>query len=143
VVAIGGLLGALAAPALQRRLPLPALIRGICWAAAGFMAISALLTSSVLAAVPVAVAVFLGPASNAALFGHQTAITPDRLQGRVVSVIIVVATSVSAAAPLLAGALITLIRSPATILVFSAVVAGSAVAATCSRGIRAMDPAPA
>ncbi len=143
VVAIGGLLGALAAPALQRRLPLPALIRGICWAAAGFMAISALLTSSVLAAVPVAIAVFLGPASNAALFGHQAAITPDRLQGRVVSVIIVVATSVSAVAPLLAGALITLIRSPATILVFSAVVAGSAVAATLSRGIRAMDPAPA
>ncbi len=143
VVAIGGLLGALAAPALQRRLPLPALIRGICWAAAGFMAISALLTSSVLAAVPVAAAVFLGPASNAALFGHQAAITPDRLQGRVVSVIIVVATSVSAAAPLLAGALITAIRSPATILVFSAVVAGSAVAATFSRGIRAMDPAAA
>ncbi|GAA3339571.1 hypothetical protein GCM10020358_23780 [Amorphoplanes nipponensis] len=33
VVAVGGLLGALAAPALQRRLPLPALIRGICWTA--------------------------------------------------------------------------------------------------------------
>lgn len=144
VVAVGGLLGALAAPALLRRMPLPTLIRGICWAAAGFMAISALLTSSVLAAVPVAVAVFLGPASNAALFGHQAAITPDRLQGRVVSVIIVVATSVSAAAPLLAGTLITLLDSSWTILVFSAVVAGSAVAATVSRGIRAMDPvAPA
>jgi MFS family permease len=139
VVAIGGLLGALAAPALLRRLPLPTLIRGICWAAAGFMAISALLTTSVLAAVPVAVAVFLGPASNAALFGHQAAITPDRLQGRVVSVIIVVATSVSAAAPLLAGTLITILDPPKTILVFSTVVAGSAVAATLSRGIRAMD----
>jgi hypothetical protein len=143
VVAVGGLLGAVAAPALQKRFPLPVLIRGICWAAAGFMAISALLTSSVVAAVPVAIAVFLGPASNAALFGHQAAITPDRLQGRVISVIIVVATSVSATAPLLAGTLITLVGSSAAILVFSAVVAGSAVAATVSRGIRAMDPAPA
>jgi MFS family permease len=140
VVAVGGLLGALVAPALQRRLPLPVLIRGICWAAAGFMAISAVLTSSVLAAVPVAIAVFLGPASNAALFGHQAAITPDRLQGRVVSVIIVVATSVSAAAPLLAGLLITLFGSPVAILAFSAAVGGSAIAATFSRGIRSMEP---
>jgi predicted MFS family arabinose efflux permease len=140
VVAVGGLLGALAAPALQRRLPLPVLIRGICWAAAGFMAISSVLTSSVLAAVPVAIAVFLGPASNAALFGHQAAITPDRLQGRVVSVIIVVATSASAAAPLLAGLLITVFGSPVAILMFSAAVGGSAIAATVSRGIRSMEP---
>ena len=142
VVAVGGLLGALVAPALLRRLPLPTLIRGICWAAAGFMAISALLTSSVLAAVPVAIAVFLGPASNAALFGHQAAITPDRLQGRVVSVVIVVATSVSAAAPLLAGVLIAAWSSPVAILVFSAAVGGSALAASASRGIRSMEPVP-
>ena len=142
VVAVGGLLGALAAPSLHRRLPLPVLIRGICWAAAGFLAISAPLISSVAAAVPVAVAVFLGPASNAALFGHQAAITPDRLQGRVVSVVIVVATSVSAAAPLIAGVLIATLGGPAAVLVFAAAVAGSAIAATVSPGIRSMQPVP-
>jgi hypothetical protein len=140
VVAIGGLLGALAAPALQRRLPLPALIRGICWTAALLMSTSALLIHSVAAAIPVALAVFLGPASNAALFGHQAAITPDRLQGRVVSVIIVVATSVAAAAPLLAGALIAVWSPPVSVLVFAATVAGAAVAATVSRGIRSVQP---
>ncbi|GAA3349009.1 MFS transporter [Amorphoplanes nipponensis] len=142
VVAVGGLLGALAAPALQRRLPLPALIRGICWTAALLMSASALLIHSVAAAVPVALAVFLGPASNAALFGHQAAITPDRLQGRVVSVIIVVATSVAAAAPLLAGALITLWNPPMSVLAFAATVGGAAVAATTSSGIREVRPAP-
>ena len=142
VVAVGGLLGALAAPSLHRRLPLPTLIRGICWAAAGFLAISALLTSSVAAAVPVAIAVFLGPASNAALFGHQAAITPDRMQGRVVSVVIVVATSVSAAAPLIAGVLIATLGSPAAVLLFAAAVAGSAIAAMVSPGIRSMEPIP-
>jgi len=140
IVAVGGLLGALAAPALHRRLALPVLIRGICWAAAGFMAISALLTASVAAAIPVALAVFLGPASNAALFGHQAAITPDRLQGRVVSVVIVVATSVASTAPLLAGVMISAWGSPAAILVFAAAVTCSAVAATFSRGIRRMRP---
>jgi hypothetical protein len=140
VVAVGGLLGALAAPALQRRLRLPALIRGICWTAALLMSASAPLIHSVAAAIPVALAVFLGPASNAALFGHQAAITPDRLQGRVVSVIVVVATSVAAAAPLLAGALITLWGPPVSVLVFAATVAGAAVAATTSRGIRTVQP---
>jgi MFS family permease len=142
VVAVGGLLGALAAPSLHRRMPLPSLIRGICWAAAAFLALSAMVTTSVAAAVPVAIAVFLGPASNAALFGHQASITPDRLQGRVVSVVIVVATSVSAAAPLIAGVLIARLGGPAAVLLFAAAVAGSAVAATVSRGIRSMDPMP-
>jgi MFS family permease len=142
IVAVGGLLGAVAAPALHRRLRLPVLIRGICWTAAGFMAISALMTSTVAAAIPIAAAVFLGPASNAALFGHQAAITPDRLQGRVVSVVIVVATSVASAAPLVAGVLITAWGSPQAVLTFSAAVTGSAVAATVSRGIRSMRPIP-
>jgi len=140
IVAVGGLLGALIAPALHQRVRLPVLIRGICWTAAGFMAVSALLISSVAAAIPIAAAVFLGPASNAALFGHQTAITPDRLQGRVVSVVIVVATSASAAAPLLAGVMITAWGSPASVLVFAAAVVGAAMAATVSRGIRSMRP---
>jgi Major Facilitator Superfamily len=140
IVAVGGLLGALAAPALVRRVRLPVLIRGICLAAAGFMACSALLTSTVAAAVPVAAAVFLGPASNAALFGHQAAITPNRLQGRVVSVVITVATSVAAAAPLLAGTLITAWGSSVSILFFAAAVAISAVAASVSRSIRSMHP---
>jgi hypothetical protein len=86
--------------------------------------------------------VFLGPASNAALFGHQAAITPDRLQGRVISVVIVVATSVSSAAPLLAGVMITTWGSPAAILAFAAAAAGSAVAATVSPGIRSMRGVP-
>jgi hypothetical protein len=140
VVAVGGLLGALAAPALQRRLPFPTLIRGICWTAALLLSASALLIHSVAAAIPVALAVFLGPASNAALFGHQAALTPDRLQGRVVSVIIVVATSVAAAAPLLAGALITIASPPVSVLVFAATVAGAAIAATASRGLHTVPP---
>jgi predicted MFS family arabinose efflux permease len=139
IVAVGGLLGALAAPALIRRVRLPVLIRGICWTAAAFMAFSALFPTSVAAAVPVAAAVFLGPASNAALFGHQAAITPDRLQGRVVSVVITVATSVASAAPLLAGSMISAWGSSTSILVFAAAVAGAAIAASVSRGIRTMQ----
>jgi hypothetical protein len=106
------------------------------------MLLSAPLTATVAAAVPVALAVFMGPAVNAALFGHQAAITPDRLQGRVVSVIFLVATSVQAVAPLLAGVLIATWGSPTAIVVLALSVAGAALAATLSRGIRTMQPAP-
>ncbi|MFI7546498.1 MFS transporter [Actinoplanes sp. NPDC049599] len=140
VVAVGGLLGALAAPALLRRWPLPALIRGICWTAALLMSASAVLIHSVAAAIPMAITVFLGPATNAALFGHQAAITPDRLQGRVISVIIVVATSIAATAPLLAGVLITMWGPPVSVLVFATTMAGAAITATTSRGIRTLHP---
>jgi MFS family permease len=140
IVGIGGLTGAVAAPALQRWLPFPRLIRYICWAAAGVLVASAWLTTSIAAAVPVALAVFLGPSCNAALFGYQAAITPDHLQGRVLSVIFLAAMSASAAAPLLAGVFVTTWGSARTILVFAASVAVAALTATLAAGIRTMRP---
>ncbi|MEQ4724229.1 MFS transporter [Nonomuraea sp. B19D2] len=144
IVAVGGLLGAFVAPALQRRLGLAALARLICWTAAALLASVALLTSSIAAAVPLGLAVFLGPACNAALFGFQAAITPDRLQGRVSSVIMVAATSMAAVAPVLAGAIVATWGPATAILFFAAVVVGSALLATFGSGIRhAVDRAPA
>ena len=138
IIAVGGLAGAVVAPALQRRLRLAVLVRVICWAAVALVAISALFTATIAAAVPLAFAVFLGPACNATLFGRQAAITPDQLQGRVVSVILLGATSAAAAAPILAGTFVATWNGPAALLLFTAGVATSAIAATFSRGIRTM-----
>ncbi|GAA3940747.1 hypothetical protein [Actinoplanes auranticolor] len=52
----------------------------------------------------------------------------------------VVATSVAAAAPLLAGALITLWSPPVSVPAFAATVTCAAVGATTSRGIRSVQP---
>ncbi|MCU7723508.1 MFS transporter [Actinoplanes sp. KI2] len=139
IVGVGGLAGAFVAPALQRWLPFTRLIRVICWAAAGVLVASAWLTG-IAAAVPVALAVFLGPSCNAALFGYQAAITPDHLQGRVLSVIFLAAMSASAAAPLLSGVFVTAWGSSRTILVFAASVALAALTATLAAGIRTMRP---
>lgn len=140
IVGVGGLLGAFLAPVLQRRMLFPQLIRFICWAAVGVLVASAWLTASLAAAVPVALAVFLGPACNAALFGYQAAITPDHLQGRVLSVIFLAAMSASAAAPLLAGVAVTAWGSRVTILLFAAAVAVAALTASTADGIRTMRP---
>ncbi|GAA4975857.1 MFS transporter [Actinoplanes utahensis] len=150
IVAAGGLLGAAFAPALQSRLSLPTLTRVICWAAAGLLATASLLTSSIAAAVPLGLAVFLGPACNAALFGFQAAVTPDRLQGRVISVVMFVATSMAALAPILGGLLLATWSASTAVLFFAAFVGLSALTATFSSGIRhaalpgaGTDPPPA
>jgi hypothetical protein len=143
IIGAGGLLGAFTAPALQRRLRLPVLITLICWSTATLMALSVLLSTSVAAAAPLALAVFLGPTANAALFGYQAAITPDHLQGRVVSVILLAATSAAALAPALAGVLQTHITGRTAMLIFPVLVAASAAVATVSSGIRSVSRAPA
>ncbi|GAA2651626.1 MFS transporter [Paractinoplanes durhamensis] len=140
IVGAGGLAGALVAPGLQRWIPFPRLIRSICWASAGVLVCSAWLTTTVAAAVPLALVIFIGPACNAALFGYQAAITPDHLQGRVLSVIFMAAMSASAGAPLLAGVVVTTWGSPVAILIFATSVAVSALIASLAAGIREMKP---
>ncbi|MER5705312.1 MFS transporter [Micromonospora sp. NPDC002296] len=142
IFGLGGFLGAFAAPVLQRWLRLPTLVMVLCWATAGLMVVSALFPASVLAAVPLAAAVFLGPTANAVLFGYQATITPDRLQGRVVSVMFLAATSAAALAPGLAGLLLAQFSSGTAMLIFPALVAVSAVTATFSTGIRTMHAEP-
>ncbi|MGR6968224.1 MFS transporter [Streptomyces cynarae] len=135
IFALGGFLGAFAAPLLQRRLRLPVLIPLLCWVTAVLMTAGALLAGTVLAAVPLAAAVFLGPSANAALFGHQAAVTPDHLQGRVVSVLLLAAGSAAAPAPALAGALLAHAPASHAMLVFPLLVTAAALAATFSRGL--------
>ena len=89
---------------------------------------------------PLAFAIFTGPACNAALFGYQAAITPDHLQGRVLSVIFLSAMSASAGAPLLAGLVVTHWGSQVALLMFAAAVTVSALTASLAAGIREMKP---
>jgi MFS family permease len=140
IVGVGALLGAFMAPTLARRVPLRLLVLGICWVGAALMASGALLTHSILIAVPMAAAIFFGPACNAALFGYQAAVTPDRLQGRVMSVIFMVAMSLSSLAGVIAGTLVAWFGGPATVLAFAGFMAVAAVAATVSKGMRQMRP---
>lgn len=140
IFGIGLLGGALVAPVLARKVPLRQLIMGISWVTTAAIVVGAFLTGSILVAVPLMFAAALAPACNAALFGYQAAVTPDRLQGRVMSVIIMCAMSLASFAALLGGVLVHALGGPATILAFAAIMAVSAVASTVSKGVRKMRP---
>jgi MFS family permease len=142
IVAAGGLAGAVLAPVVQRWLPFALLIRSVCWAATVLLAVSALLSPAVGAAVPVAAAVLLTPSCNAALFGYQAAITPDRLQGRVLSVIFLVAMSAAAMAPLLAGVFVMTFGGHGAVLLFALAGGTAAVTAMRAPGLPAIRTGP-
>jgi MFS family permease len=138
IIAVGGLLGAICAGTMMKWFKVRTLIMGICWFAVVLFASAALFTSSILIAVPIALAIFLSPACNSALFGYLAAITPDELQGRVMSVIFTAAQSLAVFAPLLAGVFYDWLGPVGTVLAFAGAVAIAALVATTSKGIRQM-----
>jgi MFS family permease len=142
ILAVGGLLGAVAAGPVQKLMSMRALILGATWIATALIAVGSFLTGSLLLAVPLALALFIFPAANAALFGYLAAVTPDALQGRVISVLLAAATSMASFAPLLAGVLYESFGAQGTVLGFTVATAISAVVATRSAVIRSMSGKP-
>ena len=92
IAAVGGILGAFATPALQRRLPLKALVVIMGWTAAATFACYAWLHQPLIAGALLGCIFFTTAPANAVLLTAQITCTPAPLQGRV-----------TAAASLIAG----------------------------------------
>lgn len=126
-VGAGGLAGAIVAPRLQGRLGLSQLVITLCATGTGLFVVAALLLPSVFVAVPVALAVLLAPAANAALFAAMLRATPESLRGRVTNTVILAATALAALAPLTSGLLIEHVSALWAMLAFAAAIAVAAV----------------
>jgi len=87
-------------------------------------------------AVPVAIALFLAPALNAATFSKLAVTTPEHLQGRVISVVIASAGIAAATAPLTAGLLITHLNGEAAMAATAAAAGAALLVALTSHGLR-------
>ena len=103
IAAVAGLVGAVLAPALVRRVP-----TGVMTVATGLVSALALLgtaftTDVVLIGLGYAAAILLFPATNSGISGYATAIVPDALQGRMFSAAGVVGAGATPRAPQLAG----------------------------------------
>lgn len=87
-------------------------------------------------AVPIAVGLFLAPSANVVLFARLAATTPDRIQARVISVVVLAAGGAGVLAPLTGGVLITQTCGRGAMLLWTAAVAAAALAASLARGLR-------
>jgi MFS family permease len=140
-IAAGGLLGAIAAPKLQGRLRLSALVVVVTLAGTLLFVAAAFVLPSPLVALPVGVSFLLAPTANAALFAQMLRTTPEEMRGRVNNTVIMVAGGLAALAPLTAGLLVQHVSGLVAIGVFAVVMAVSTGMALVLPGLRNAEAA--
>jgi MFS family permease len=132
----GAIVGAIAAPSVQRRVHAKVIIVASFWIwAAGALATAFIKTPFGLGAVWIVGALF-GPMFNVSFAAYRYALVPDRLLARVGSVALVVAWGAIPLGQLTAGFLLDRLGSKETILLLAAAMALVAAAATVSPSIR-------
>ncbi|HEX6508027.1 MAG TPA: MFS transporter [Chloroflexota bacterium] len=136
VVSVGGVLGALAAPRIQRRFGFGQVIITLFWAIALVWPLFAVAPSFLVLGALAAVIYGLGPVYNAVQFAYRLALIPDELQGRVNSAYRLVAYGCQPLGVLLSGLLIQAIGPVRTVLVFSVWVALLAIVTTLNARVR-------
>ncbi len=133
---VGGLLGALAAPSLQRRVPAKAVVIGANWIWAVLFVPIAFVTDPYALGALAAATAFVGPAWNVVIGAYQLSLIPDRLLGRVTSVDLLVAWGVLPLGALTGGLLIEAIGASQAALALAIGMFFVALAATVSPGVR-------
>lgn len=138
IAAVGGVLGAVAAPMIQRWGRPPVVIITIFWISASLIPIMAIRPSVWVIAPALAAMIFLAPAANTILMAYQVAVTPDRLQGRVVSALLLIGTIFNPVAPIAVGVITQTAGSRAALGALAAVMAAVAIGTSLSRNVRHM-----
>jgi MFS family permease len=139
-VMAGGLLGAVAAPRLQGRLRLSTMAATISLAGALLFGAAALLIPSPLVAAPVAMALLLAPAVNAALVAVMLRSAPEEMRGRVTNIMLMATTALATLAPLTAGLLVQHVSGAWAVGAFAATMAIAAVLELTLPGLRQAEP---
>jgi MFS family permease len=106
VIMLGGLLGALVAAPIRRRLTVLQAILVLTVSGALLMLLAAAVMPSPAVAVPLAIPLILSPATNAALFAIVLRRTPPAVHGRVNNGLLQVAIALAAVAPLVSGVVV-------------------------------------
>jgi predicted MFS family arabinose efflux permease len=134
---VGGLLGALAAPVIQKRIPAKTIVIGANWLWTLLLPPMALVSTTPLALGALfAGMAFVGPAWNVVVGAYQLTITPEPLLGRVTSAETLLAYGAIPLGSLAAGLLLDAVGARGTILLLSAWMLLLAVMASFVRGVR-------
>jgi MFS family permease len=136
MLGVGGVLGALAAPWLHRRLPAHLSIAGVFWALTALAPLAVFVDSGYLLGALFAGMALLAPTANTTIVTHQLLLTPDELRGRLSGTLNLAVGAAAAAGPVLGG-LLAESTSPATaVLISTAGLATAAVLVTVNPTLR-------
>jgi MFS family permease len=141
-IGIGALLGALVAAWAQRHVPPKAIIIGTNWAIAALVAAIAIPATPFVIGPIIGVLAFLVPTLSVLVSTYELSLIPDRLLGRVESVILLLAWGSIPFGSLVAGSLLEWLGSSPALLALAGMMGLVALAATISPAIRRAPPLP-
>jgi hypothetical protein len=137
-----GLVGAVLAPMIIDRFPTGRLTVLIAWSWVPLLVPLALWNHPLVMAAALGAGLLLNPAGNAGIGAYRVATTPDELQGRVTSTMQFTSWSTMPLAPVVGGALLTVLGGPGAILALTVLTAAVALMPTLSASVRSI-PRPA
>lgn len=133
---LGGVLGALVASRVLKRLGFGRVIISMSWLFVALWPLLAVAPNPVALGVVLGAIAFVIPIHGIAIVSYRLAVTPDELQGRVASVVRLIAWSTEPAGLALAGFLVQGIGASTTVLVLAGWIAVVALATTLNRPLR-------
>lgn len=141
IVGAGGVLGAIVAGPVRRRLAARTVIAGREWVLLVCVLLLLVAHNALLIGLLIAAAEFVTPIANSLVAGSRVAATPDHLQGRVAAVSAAVAMSLAWTGPLVVGLAFQHAGATSTVLIVAACALALATAATLARALRDGPPA--
>jgi MFS family permease len=136
LMGVGGLLGAIVAPWVDRHVPAKAVVIGANWVWAALLPFVALVPWPLAMGVLAGAMAFVGPAWNVVISSYSLRLTPDRLRGRVGGVQGLVAWGSIPLGSLVGGLLLQWLGGTPATLTLAGVMLVIAVAASLSPAIR-------
>lgn len=136
MLGVGGILGALLAPSLHRRLSPHIAIAGVFWALAVLSPLAIFIDSGYLLGALFAAMALLAPTANTTIVTHQLLLTPDELRGRLSGTLNVAVGAAGALGPALGGLLAETTTPTTAVLITAAGLTTAALAATVNRTLR-------
>lgn len=140
IVGLGGILGALAASSVRRRLRARSVILASEWVLVGCIVLLLFARDAVVIGLLVAGAEFATPIGNSIVAGSRVAATPDRLQGRVNATATTIAMSLGWLGPLAVGFAFQHTGAQTTTLLLAAWALALAIGATVAPALRTGPP---
>ncbi len=136
MLGVGGVVGALAAPYLQRVLSPYVSITAVFWVLAVLTPVTAVVHSGYLVGAVFAGMALLAPTANTTIVTRQLLSTPDELRGRLSGVLALLTGVAGAAGPVLGGLLTAVVPGTTAVLICAAGIAAVAVSVTVSKVLR-------
>ncbi|MEV4616040.1 MFS transporter [Kitasatospora sp. NPDC049258] len=136
VAAVGGVLGSLVAPAVERRLSMRTVVIGANWAWALLVPVLLVVRDPYLIGLVYALMCFVGPVWNVVISAYQLAVTPDAIQGRVLGAVGLVAFGAVPLGSLIGGQLLARLGADSTVWLLAAWMVLLAATAALSPSVR-------